>query len=204
MSDPVIVSTIRTVRVRTHPATNLGKLQAIDRTQAEWKRAVDFYTAFFLDHQDVFAETKIGRNRKKELVAKPWTAQDLLTWAERGTVRTKAHPVILREFAAVCPQMPTVLRRAAINAASGAVKSYRTIHQTWDQTDPLQRGHEPPLPDPHPFLTLYDGMVNLDTARAFCTSRCWMRAAGRGWRFRLPCLPMRWTSSWSRKPRWNG
>ena len=40
MSDPVIVSTLRTVRVRIHPATNPGKLQAIDRTQAEWHRAV--------------------------------------------------------------------------------------------------------------------------------------------------------------------
>ncbi len=64
----------------------------------------------------------------------------------------------------MCPQMPTVLRRAAINAARGAVKSFRTIHQAGDQADPLQRGHEPPLPDPHPFLTLYEGMVNLDTA----------------------------------------
>ncbi len=160
MSDPVIVSTLRTVRVRIDPATNPGKLQAIDRTQAEWHRAVEFYTAFFLDHLGVFAETKTVRNRKGEPVAKPWTAQDLLTWAERGTVRTEAHPDILREFAAVCPQMPTVLRRAAINAASGAVKSYRTIHQTWDQTDPRQRGQEPPMPDPHPFLTLYDGMVD--------------------------------------------
>ncbi len=103
MSDPVIVSTIRTVRIRTHPATNPGKLQAIDRTQAEWHRAVDFYTAFFLDHQDVLAETKIGLNRKKEPVAKPWTAQDLLTWAERWTVRTESHPDILRDFAVACP-----------------------------------------------------------------------------------------------------
>ncbi len=164
MADPVIVSTIRTVRIRIDPATNPGKLQAMDRTQAAWHRAVGFYTAFFLDHLSVFAETKTVLNRQEASVTKPWTAQDLLTWAERWTVRTEAHPDLLRDFAAVCPQMPTVLRRAAINAAAGAVKSYRTTHQTWDQTDPRQRGKEPPMPEPHPFLLLYEGMITLTPA----------------------------------------
>ncbi|EQD72929.1 transposase, IS605 OrfB family, partial [mine drainage metagenome] len=107
-------------------------------------------------------KTVVWRDGKEREV--PWATKDLLTWAESVTVRTKDHPKVLCNFAEICPQMPVILRRAAINAASGAVRGHLTNHRIWAETDPAKRGKEPNLPDPQPNLTLYAGMYELDEA----------------------------------------
>lgn len=165
MSSPVTVTVTRTVRLRIAPSVDAGTSRAIENTQGEWVKAVRFYADLFLGHPAVYDEkkrvtTQEGREREVS-----WTAKDLLSWAERMSVKTEDHPEVLHNFAAVCPQMPVTLRRAAINAASGAVRSHLTNRALWAKADPEQRGKEPKLPDPHPNLTLYGGMYDLGEAR---------------------------------------
>ena len=81
----------------------------------------------------------------------PWTALS----ADLGGAEDCVYP---RAPRSVCPQMPVVLRRAAINAASGAVRSHRTNHTAWEVVDSKRRGKEPRLPEPHPPLVAYQGM----------------------------------------------
>jgi hypothetical protein len=165
MPDPMLVSVTRTVRLRIAEGVDPGVIPAIKSTQAEWCKAVGFYTGLFLEHPGVYDEKKTVTTRKGGEREVSWTAKDRLTWAERMSVRTEDHPLVLRDFGEVCPQMPVTRRRAAINAASGAVASYLTNHKQWEKADPEKRGKEPKLPDPHPHLTLYGGMYDLGEAR---------------------------------------
>jgi hypothetical protein len=66
-----------------------------------------------------------------------------------------AHPHVLADFGQVCPQMPTVLRRAAIHAASGAIRSHLSNLKRWETAG--RKGKRPSLPHPHPHLTMYQG-----------------------------------------------
>ena len=165
MANPVTVTVTRTVRLRIAPSVDAGTSRASENTQAEWVKAVRFYADLFLEHPGVYAEKKRVTTQKGREREVSWTAKDLLGWAERVSVVTEDHPAVICDFAAVCPQMPVVLRRAAINAASGAVQSHLTNRETWAKADPAKRGREPRLPDPHPNLTLYDGMYDLGEAR---------------------------------------
>ena len=165
MPDPILVVVTRTVRLRIAEGADPVAILAIASTQTEWAKAVRFYTDLFLEHPDVYEEKKTVRARTGEEREVSWTEKDLLTWAERVSVRTEDHPTVLHEFGEVCPQMPVTLRRAAINAASGAVVRHRTSHKLWELADPARRGREPRRPDPRPNLTLYGGMYHLDTER---------------------------------------
>ena len=128
---PIAVTATRTVKLRLHPAANVDKVAALAATYEIWRRAVAFYTEFFLAHPDIFDEVK----RK----------HDLLTWAELKTVPTAAHPRPLEgwDVSRACLQIQTDLRRAAIHAASGVVRSYLSHRRTWEAKDPRMRGREP-------------------------------------------------------------
>ncbi len=160
MPKPAIVTTTRTVRL--HVATSADAGQAMEETRRAWLGAARFYTELFLGHPGVYKEKKLVTSADGKEREVPWTSKDLLTWAERVTVPTRDHPTMLHDFGKVCPQMPVTLRRAAINAASGAVASHLTNHALWEKADPQRRGREPSLPDPHPHLTLYGGMYELE------------------------------------------
>ncbi|HEY8449965.1 MAG TPA: hypothetical protein VIL95_05725, partial [Bacillota bacterium] len=140
------VTATRTVRLQVTPWINPGKLGMLGATVAAWDRAVAFYTEFFLDHASAVEET----DRKR-----------LLTWTEVHTVATACHPNPARDFGAVCPGMPVALRRAAINAAAGAVRSYLSNLRAWEKADSQRRGRQPKLPSPHPHLVAYGGTVSL-------------------------------------------
>ena len=165
MPDPILVGVTRTVRLRIAEGADPVATRAIASTQIEWAKAIRFYTDLFLEHPDVYEEKKTVRARKGGEHEVSWTGKDLLTWAERVSVRTEDHPTVLHDFSEVCPQMPVTLRRAALNAASGAVASHLTNHKQWEKASPATRGKEPGEPDPHPNLTLYGGMYHLDVER---------------------------------------
>ena len=160
-----MVCATRTVRLRISESTDAGVVRAVEGTRGEWDKAVHFYVELFLGHPDVYRAKKTVLTPKGEQREIAWTAKDLLSWAERVSVRTEKHAKVLHDFATACPQMPVTLRRAAINAASGAVASYLTNHALWERAAPATRGREPGPPDPHPNLTLYGGMYHLDTGR---------------------------------------
>ena len=164
-AEPIMVGVSRTVRLSIREPACAAVARAVESTCREWGKAVRFYVELFLGHPGVFEAKKTVQTSKGEERQVPWTSMDLLTWAERVSVPTQERPDVLDDFGAACPQMPVTLRRAAINAASGAVRSHLTSQRRWAEADPKRRGKEPSLPDPHPNLTLYAGMYELDTAR---------------------------------------
>lgn len=166
MPDPLPCITVtRTLKFQVQPNANVGKREGLLATIGEWDRAMSFYTDFFLDHAGIFAERKTyvvrrgkhaGEERQRLL-----TAPEILTWAECHTVATKAHPQPLHDFGKVCPNAPTVFRRAAINQAAGAVRSYLSNRANWEAADPKMRGKAPAMPRPHPHLVAYEGLSAL-------------------------------------------
>ena len=166
MPDKVSCVTVtRTVTLKVRPDANAGKRDALLATVQGWDRAVAFYTDFFLGHPNIFSEKKTyvvergkhaGEDRQR-----PLTNQEILTWAERHTVATEAHPNPARDFGQACPQAPTVLRRAAINHAAGAVRSHLSNLARWEAADPKRRGKAPAPPRPHPHLVAYEGLSSL-------------------------------------------
>ena len=159
------VPAIRTVRLRITPEANAGKVAALATTVAEWDRAVAFYTDLFLDHPGVFDQRKtVVDPETGEMHEKPWNDKDRLTWAERVTVATSAHPQPMRAFEAACPGCPRDLRRAAIHAASGAVRGYLSNLRRWEGSGQKRRGRMPKPPRPHPHLTAYGEMAKVRLA----------------------------------------
>lgn len=158
-----VVKTSKTVKFKVSPATNTGKQGAFVATHALWQRAVDFYTGFFLAHVGIFETTKtviVKKGKHKgETQEKKLDAKDLLSWAEKHTVVTDAHPRVFNDFEKTCPGMPVILRRAAINAASGAVRSNLSNEKRWMAAG--CKGKGPSLPRPHPNLTMYQGVHNI-------------------------------------------
>ena len=152
-------------KFQVRPAANAGKHDALPATVRGWDRAVGFHTDFFLEHPGICSEQKpyvvrrgghAGEERRR-----PLTNQEILTWAERHMVATRAHPNPARDFGKVCPEAPTVLRRAAINHAAGAVRAHRSNLANWEAADFGQRGQAPAPPRPHPHLVAYEGISTL-------------------------------------------
>jgi hypothetical protein len=79
---------------------------------------------FFVAHLAI-SEKKVPYTKKNRNPAeRNWTAQELLTFAERHTLSTGAHPE---------PLMPLMTGlRAAINRASGKVKGWHIPHAQWE------------------------------------------------------------------------
>ena len=161
------VPAIRTVRLRIAATTNPGKVSALAATVGEWDRAVAFYTDLFLDHPGVFEARKTPLVQGGPDAGKPqedaWTEKERLTWAESVTISTPSHPNIApdRDFDVACPGAPRDLRRAAIHAASGAVRGYLSNLRRWESTNPKRRGRKPKPPRPHPHLTAYAQMAQV-------------------------------------------
>jgi len=146
------VKVSRTIRLRIRPETNAVKLRALDNTLDLWNRLTEFYVAFFLAHSKT-VETMDG-------------AKELLTWAESQTVPTRAHPHPLPDWnlEESVPGVPVEFRRAAINAAAGAVRSYLSNLRQWQETDPKKRGKEPRPPRCRTNVTLYGGLCRVRMA----------------------------------------
>lgn len=121
----------------------------------------EFLYRFLLAHPLIFDQTVPFTSKTGDEQEQPINAKELLTWAEKHIVVTPAHPEPFQNFADVCPQAPTVFRRAAINAASGAVKSYLTAGKNWEAADPHRRGKPPALPRPHPHPVAYAGLSTM-------------------------------------------
>ena len=159
------ITVTRTVKFQVRSEANAGKISALLATVQEWDRAVAFYADFFLDHPGIFSEQKTYVAKRGKYAGeerpRPLTAQEILTWAERHTVATKAHANLSRDFGQVCPEAPTVLRRAAINHAAGAVQPHLSNLANWEAADPKRRGKVPALPRPHPHLVAYEGISAL-------------------------------------------
>ena len=137
----------RTGKFQVRPAANAGKRDALLALAQRWDRAVGFHTDFLLEHPGIFSGQKpyVVRRGKHagEERRRPLTNQEILTWAERHTVATRAHPDPVRDFGKVCPEAPTVLRRAAVNHAPGAVRQHRSNLANWEAADPGKRGKAP-------------------------------------------------------------
>ncbi len=137
----------RTGKFQVRPAANAGKRVALLATVQGWDRAVAFHPDFLLEHPGFFSEQKPhvvrrGRHAGEER-RRPLTNQEILTWAERRTVATRAHPNPARDFGKVCPEAPTVPRRVAVNHAAGAVRAHRSNLANREAADPGKRGQAP-------------------------------------------------------------
>ncbi|PSR35121.1 MAG: transposase [Sulfobacillus benefaciens] len=144
---------------------------------------------FFVTHLGIFEE-KVPYTKKNGLPAeRHWTAQELLTFAERHTLSTGAHPEPLMPLISAMPQaegMPTGLRRAAINHASGKVKGWHILHKQWEHGG--KKGGEPQLGAPHEPVTFYADMVEypdvdllpqVKVQQVFIAVTLWMAGAWR-------------------------
>ena len=111
-------------------------------------------------HWGIF-ETKVPTTPKNgDPAERNWTTQALLTFAERHTLSTRAHPEPLMPLIGAIPpveDMPTGLRRAAINHASGKVKGWHTLLKQWEHDG--KKGGTPQLGEPNEPVTFYADMV---------------------------------------------
>lgn len=151
---------MKTVKLGIHKEVHAMKRQAMTETQELYNRVMAFYEEFFAAHLGIFDETVAYTKKNGDPAERPWTNPELLTFAEIHTLSTHAHPHPLMPLIDVVPQaqgMPTSLRRAAIHQASGAVKSWYTVHQQWEQSQ--RKGGEPQLGAPNEPVTFYADMV---------------------------------------------
>ena len=105
-----------------------GYGSVLDDTVAVYRKAVDFFIAVMMEHWDLFK----GLGQK-----------DVLKECENLCISTAKRPTVLHDFSVDFYKFPSYLRRAAINAAFGAVSSYKTRIAQW-QVNP--QGKEPGLP----------------------------------------------------------
>ena len=150
----------KTLKLGVHKDIHAIKRQAILDTQALYNHVIAFYLEFFVAHLGVFEETVSTTKKNGNPEERHWTAQELLTFAERHTLATPAHPHPLTPLVQTIPQadgMPTGLRRAAINHASGKAKGWVTLVKQWDQGG--KKGSAPQLGAPHEPVTFYADMV---------------------------------------------
>ena len=150
----------KTITLGVHKAIHAIKRQAILDTQALYNQVIAFYQEFFVAHQGVLEDKVLYIKKNGESVERPWTAQELLTFAEIHTLSTPTHPTPLMPLVAVIPQadgMPTGLRRAAINHARGKVKGWYALVKQWEQGG--KKGGEPKLGEPNEPVTFYADMV---------------------------------------------
>lgn len=150
----------KTVKLGIHKEVHAIKRQAMTDTQELYNHVIRFYREFFVAHLGIF-EAKVSYTKKTgDPAERNWTAQELLTWAERHTLSTPAHPAPLMPLIDAVPQaqgMPAGLRRAAINHAHGKVKGWHTLLQQWEQNG--KKGRVPQLGEPNDPVTFYADMV---------------------------------------------
>ena len=130
---------------------------------------IAFYQEFLVAHINLLEEKKtIHRTDKKtgekKPVEVPLDNKDILTICETHTLATKAHPNPAWPLTDSIPEaqkMPTNLRRAAINKATGKVRSWYANHRNWLATPMSKRKGEPQPGVPNEPLTYYSNMYDL-------------------------------------------
>lgn len=155
-----MATVIKTIKLGIHKEMNPGKRKAILDTQALYNQTIAFYMNFFVDHLAIFDERKTYEKKDGATGERPWTAQELLTFAEVHTLETKAHLCPIQPLSEVLPiarTMPVSLRRAAINHASGKVKAWYSAQKRWETSG--QKGRPPQLDASNEPITFYADMV---------------------------------------------
>lgn len=123
-----------------------------------FEQTVEIYrnaVSFFIDVCD-----------KEWSVLESLKSKEKLSYIEKITLITKAHPYVKYDFNEIFYKMPTYLRRSAINTATGCYSSYYSNLKNWEE-NPI--GNRPKLQlDRNVMPTLYkDGMyVRTDTNTA--------------------------------------
>ena len=80
-----MATVIKTITLGIHKEMNPGKRQAIVDTQALYNQTIAFYLDFFVTHRGVFDARQPYHKKDGTLSERPWTAQELLTFAEQHT-----------------------------------------------------------------------------------------------------------------------
>ena len=80
-----MATVIQTITLGIHKEINPGKRQAILETQALYNQVIAFYLDFFVAHQGVCNERQPYHKKDGTPSERPWTAQELLTFAEQHT-----------------------------------------------------------------------------------------------------------------------
>ncbi len=178
---------MKTVKLGIPKEVHAIKRRAMTDTQELYNRVIQFYMEFFVAHLGIFEEKVPYTKKNGNPAERNWTAQELLTFAERHTLSTEAHPEPLMPLISAMPQaegMPTGLRRAAINHASGKVKGWHILHTQWEHGG--KKGGEPQLGEPNEPVTFYADMVEypdvdllpqVTVQHAFIAVTLWMGGA---------------------------
>ncbi|MCY0882207.1 MAG: hypothetical protein OWS74_09445 [Firmicutes bacterium] len=133
---------VKTVKIGIHKELHAVKRQAILATPALYNQTIAFYMDFFVGHLAALDAKKAVHRKDGTPYERPWTNQELLTFAKTHTLDTKAHPHPLQPLNESLPSartMPVSLRRAAINHAMGKVKSWYSLLKGWEATDCKKR-----------------------------------------------------------------
>ncbi len=147
---------------RDQCGANKGKRANLDCTAKILNEARSFYVAFFLAHKEKLSE-KVAYFSQKHQAERERTigADELLTWAEYATVRTKAHttPEAGWDFSAQFAAMPIVYRRSVIKDAIGKARAYLANCGNFVQSG--KKKGLPGLPGAENHPTLYKGSLSL-------------------------------------------
>jgi hypothetical protein len=149
-----------------HPdqgGANSQKRAALLATAAVLTQARAFYLDFFLAHAEKLSERVTYYSEEHlEMRARLISAHELLTWAERATVVTKAHPHPWTgwNFSERFPGMPFAYRRSVIKDAIGKVRSYLSNRLNWEKSG--KKKGKPGVPGAADHPTLYQSCLILD------------------------------------------
>lgn len=141
---------------------NPGKQDLLERTAEILNEARAFYITFFLAHGSKLEEKvsyfspQYGEYRERTL-----HPDELLTWAEYATVKTKGHPEIEAawDFNAQFKKMPTVYRRSVIKDAIGKARGYLSNLRNFERSG--KKKGKPGIPSARNHPTLYKGTLTL-------------------------------------------
>jgi transposase len=148
---------------RRQGGANSEKRAALHATEEVLNRARAFYIDFFLAHSQKLAErVPYYSEQHLEMRERLISANELLTWAEAGTVATRAHPQPWEgwNFTARFPAIPFIYRRSVIKDAIGKVRSYLSHVANWKQSG--KKKGRPGLPGARDHPTLYQGTCSLE------------------------------------------
>jgi putative transposase len=148
---------------RTQGGANTEKRAALLATVEVLNQARAFYLDFFLAHAEKLTERVTYYSEEHlELRERLLSAHELLSWAEGGTVATKAHPHPCSgwNFSERFPGMPFAYRRSVIKDAIGKARSYLSNRANWEKSG--KKKGKPGLPAATDHPTLYQGCLSLD------------------------------------------
>ena len=148
---------------RNRRGANTAKRVYLENTVGILNAARTFYVEFFLAHHIKLVErVSYFSEAHQEARERVISADELLTWAEFQTVKTKEHPHPLANwnFSRYFPAFPFLYRRSVIKDAIGKVKSYLSHLANWQQTG--NRKGKPGLPGTSNHPTLYEGTWSLE------------------------------------------